>query len=292
MPVTKDVLKKIRRLQLVSTQLANDVLSGAYKSAFKGSGMEFEEVREYQVGDDIRAIDWNVTARLGHPYVKSFKEERSLTVMLVVDVSASSHFGTAHQLKKDLIAEIGALLAFAAIQNGDKIGLILFSDQIEKYIPPKNGLHHVLRIIRELLIFQPLHTGTNLAQALSFLGKVQRKKSICFVISDFLCGDYAHEASLLAKEHDLISICITDPLERDFSSHALMNLADLETGEMQLIAALTKEQREQFRLSAEERIRGHKQLMHKMGADFLEIRMDQPCMPILRNFFKIRRRWR
>lgn len=286
----KEIYKKIRRLQIVSTQLASDILAGAYKSAFKGKGVEFEDVRVYQAGDDVRTIDWNVTARLGHPHVKNFKEERSLTVMLVVDVSRSTYFGTTDASKKELIAEIGALLAFTAIQNGDKIGLILFSNQIEKYLPPKRGVKHVLRIIRELLAYQSLHKGTDVGSALSFLGKVQRKRGICFLLSDFLCTDYYHPASLIAKSHDLIALCLTDSCEINIPSLGIVNLSDLESEEMQFISTESPELRQNFKKLANERITFHKKTLEKMGADFVDIRTETPYLPTLQQFFKRRRK--
>jgi uncharacterized protein (DUF58 family) len=288
----QNLYKKIRRIQILSTQLATDVLAGAYRSAFKGLGMEFEDVREYQPGDDIRSIDWNVTARMSHPYIKKFREERELTVILVVDVSASLHFGSRDQLKSEVIAEIGAALAFSAIKNHDKVGLILFSEIIEKYVPPGKGVRHVLRIIRELLAFKPKQNGSNLKGALAFLGSVQRKAGICFVLSDFLCSDYAHEAALIARKHDLISICLTDPYEGTFPKIPLVSLTDLETQETGLLDTSSDQIQNQYTEKALLRIKKNKQLMHRLNAGFIEVHTDKSYMLALRKFFKLRERGR
>ena len=286
----QNLYKKIHRIQILSTQLATDVLAGAYRSAFKGLGMEFEEVREYQTGDDIRSIDWNVTARMNHPYIKKFQEERELTVILVVDVSASLRFGSRDQLKSEVVAEIGAALAFSAIKNHDKVGLILFSEIIEKYVPPGKGVRHVLRIIRELLVFKPKQRGSNLKGALAFLGRVQRKAGICFVLSDFLCSDYAHEAALIAQKHDLISICLTDPYENVFPKISLVSLADLESRETSLLDTSVNQTQSQFKEETTLRIKRNKQLMHKLNAGFIEVHTYKPYMLPLRKFFKLRER--
>ncbi len=290
--ISKDILKTIRRIQIVTTQLANDILAGAYRSAFKGKGMEFEEVREYQPGDEIRSIDWNVTARMNHPYVKTFREERDLTVILVVDVSASSHFGSHHGSKSALIAEIGAVLAFSAIKNNDKVGLILFSDVIEKFLPPRKGTRHVLRVIRELLIFQPTQRGSNLGVALAFLGKVQSKSGICFLISDFIFGDYFHELALISARHDLISIRITDPLEESFPNMGLVAIKDLETLTAAFVDTGSTSFQQDFMQASAEHSAHFLQHMKKIGAGYLEIRTDQPYALALRKFFKVREKKR
>lgn len=283
--------KKIRRIEIQTTQLANDILAGAYRSAFKGRGMEFEEVREYQPGDDIRSIDWNVTARMNKPFVKSYREERDLTVMLMVDVSASTRFGSTESFKSDLIAEISAVIAFSAIKNNDKIGLILFSNEIEKYIPPSKGTRHVLRLIREVLAFKPQHAGTNLEAALAFLGRVQPRSAVCFLLTDFICPDnYAHELSLTAKHHDLIALAITDPHEATFPRLGLIQLRDLETGETSLVNSSSPKFQEQFINQSKIRQSFYRSLLIKSGAGFVEIRTDQPYLPALRKFFKIRAR--
>lgn len=292
MQPSPDIFKTIRRIQIFSTQLANDVLAGAYHSAFKGKGMEFEEVREYQPGDEVRNIDWNVTARMHHLYVKNFREERELLVMLVVDVSASSRFGSHNYSKASLIAEIAAVFAFSAIRNNDKVGLILFSDIIEKYVPPRKGTRHVLRVIRELLAFQPKSKGTDLKKALSFLGKVQTRRGICFLISDFLCENYSHEAALIAKRHDLVAICLTDPYEKEFPQMNLMTLADLETGEKAIIDTSSEEIQKYFAQKAKQHLQQTNYLFRKIGVDFINIYTDKPYLLELRKFFKIRERRR
>lgn len=287
MTSSAEVFKKIRRIQIQTTHLANDLLAGAYRSAFKGKGMEFEEVREYQPGDDVRTIDWNVTARMRHPYVKNFREERDITVMLVVDISASSRFGS-YKLKSELIAEIGAVIAFSAIKNNDRIGLILFSDVVEKYIPPRKGTRHVMRLIRELLLNEPSHRKTNIAVALDFLGSVVPKSGVCFLISDFISPSYAHEAALTAKKHDFITIGITDPYELAFPKTGLIGLQDLETGETQTIDSSDETTQETFKKNAAERLGTHQRLMNKIGAGFIDLRTNQPYLPAIKKFFKIR----
>lgn len=286
--IEPDIFKTIRRIQIITTQLANDILAGAYRSAFKGRGIEFEEVREYQPGDEVRSIDWNVTARMNHPYVKNFREERDITVLLVVDVSASSRFGGQHGLKKETIAEIGAVLAFSAIKNNDKVGLLLFSDIVEKYVPPRKGTRHVLRLIRELLAYKPKQQGTDLKGALSFLGKVHRRSAICFLISDFFCDGYSHEIAPIAKRHDLISICVNDAYEYSFPQIGLVNIQDLETGNTSVIDTSFQELQDHFKKASEERLARHKSLMEQIGADFIKITTDQPYLGELRKFFRLR----
>jgi uncharacterized protein (DUF58 family) len=285
-PVSQDLFRKIRKIQIHSTQLANDILAGAWHSAFKGRGMEFEEVREYQTGDEIRSIDWNVTARMNHPFVKVFREERELTVILIVDVSASSRFGSQNQLKRELIAEIGAVLAFSAIKNNDKVGLILFSEDIEKYIPPKKGIRHVLRVIRELLVFKPKGIGTNLQKALDFTGTVLRKSSICFLISDFICTLHQQELSILAKKHDFIAINVSDPYELEFPKVDLIHLVDLETGTGSIVDASDDNVQSSFKESSLKRIEAVEKMMRNIGADFMNIRTDLPYVVPMRKFFK------
>lgn len=285
--------KKIHRIEIETTQLANDILAGAYRSAFKGRGMEFEEVREYQPGDDVRSIDWNVTARMNRPYVKSFREERDLTVMLLVDVSASTRFGSTSTFKSDLIAEISAVIAFSAIKNNDKIGIILFSSEVEKYIPPAKGTRHVLRLIREVLAFKPKSPGTNLEAALTFLGHVQRRSAVCFLLTDFICPhNYAHELTLTTKRHDLIALALVDRHEITFPRFGLINLTDLETGQTVLVNSSSPLFQEQFINQAKIRENFYRSLLIKNGAGLVEINTDKPYLPALRKFFKIRARKR
>ncbi len=289
---TLDIFKKIRKIQIQTTRLATDVLAGQYHSIFKGKGIEFEEVREYQPGDEIRSIDWNVTARMNHPYVKSYREERELSVMLLVDVSASSHFGSSELSKAELIAELGGVLSFSAIKNNDRIGLILFSDQVEKYIPPNKGTRHVLRLIRELLLFKPKSRGTDLNAALKFYGHIQRQTGICFVISDFIASDYAHEMTLLSKKHDLITIRVTDPFEMTLPTTEMLHLCDLETGQTHIVDPSNSAVQEQLKRSQEKRALYHKELIKKTGIGHLEIQTTQSYLPLLQNFFKYREKAR
>lgn len=291
MPLTTaEAFKRIRRIQIKTTREVNDVFAGAYHSIFKGRGLEFEDARSYQPGDDERNIDWNVTARMNYPFVKNFKEERELTVMLLVDVSASSKYSSSKQLKSELIAEIGAILAFSAIKNNDKVGLLLFSNEIELYLSPKRGLRHVLRVIRELLFFAPQHPGTDMSKALSFLGKVQKRRAVCFLISDFLCDGYERNASLIAKRHDLIAVSINDPFEKTLPSVGLVNMQDLETGKTTLIDTSSANVKRQFLERSESRIEAQKELMNKIGASLITIQTNQDYVKALRQFFKRRRR--
>jgi uncharacterized protein (DUF58 family) len=286
--MTPEISRLIRHIQFRTMLLAKDVLAGAYRSAFKGKGMEFEEVREYIPGDDVRSIDWNVTARMNRPYIKTFQEERELTVHLVVDISTSSRFGSHQKLKCNLIAEIGAAIAFTAIRNNDKLGLVLFSDHVEKYLPPSKSQRHILRIIRELLVYTPTSRGTDINRTLNFVGGLQAKAGICFLISDFMCDDFSHEALLISKHHDLIAICVTDPYEVILPNFNLAELEDLESGVKGIFDLSNLEQRRQFEKNSEARINHIKHLMQKIGAGFIDIRTDQPYMPALHKFFQLR----
>jgi uncharacterized protein (DUF58 family) len=286
--MTPDLFKTIRRIQIRTMQLAKDVLAGSYRSAFKGSGMEFEEVREYTPGDEVRSIDWNVTARMNHPYVKTFREERELTVNLVIDVSTSSRFGSHETMKNQLIAEIGAVIAFTAIRNNDKLGLILFSDQIEKYLPPSKNPRQILRIIRDLLIYKPTKRGTQMTKALNFLGSLGTRSGICFLISDFICEDFSHAANLVARHHDLISICVTDPYEVELPSLNLIELEDLESGKKGIFDLSKSKLNDEFKRNSEARIKNIKQLMQHIGGGFIDIRTDLPYMPAIQKFFQHR----
>lgn len=283
-----DIFKTIRRIQIETANLAKDILAGLYRSAFKGRGIEFEEVREYQPGDEIRSIDWAVTSRMNHPYVKVFREERELTVMLLVDISASSRFGTGHKLKRELIAEISAILAFSATKNNDNVGLILFSNVVEVYLPPRNNLRHVLRVIRELLMYEPKNTGTDIAGALDFLGRVQAKSCVCFLVSDFIAPAYENAAALIARKHDLIGIGITDPNEIDLPPLALVRTQDLESHVGEVVDMSDRSLRKDFKQQAEERIKTQRHLFERLGAAFIDIRTDQPYLAALRKFFKLR----
>ncbi len=291
--ISRDVFKHIRSIQIRTVRTVNDALAGAYHSAFKGRGMEFEDVREYTPGDEVRSIDWNVTARMRFPYIKNYREERELTVMLVVDVSASAIFGTHGRQKKDLLAEIAAVLALSAIKNNDKVGLILFSDGVEKYLPPKKGVTHVLRVIRELLVYETQKRTTDLALALNFLGKVQKRQGVCFLLSDFLFEAPYKELAIAAKRHDLISLCLTDPKELVLPDiGGLIQLKDLETGEDILVDMSSPEVREGLTAWTEGRIEKYKELMSKMGAGYISLLTDQPYHTAIQKYFLLRERLR
>ncbi len=287
-----EAFQHIRKLQIKALRNVNDVFAGIYRSAFKGKGLEFEDVREYAPGDDIRSIDWNVTARSQHPFVKNFREERELTVMLVVDISASSRFGHIQKFKSEMIAELAALLAFSAIKNQDKVGLLLFTNEIELYLKPKKGVRHVLRVIRELLYFNPQHQGTDLAKALTFLGQVQRKRVICFLISDFLTGDFNWQATLIAKRHELIAFHVYDDYEKIFEPQGLFSLRDLETNEHALIDTAHPAVRQHFQKQAQEQALAVKRLFESIGADYLSMHTGESSADVLHRFFRLRGRKR
>ena len=287
-----DAFQQIRRLQIKALHNVNDLFAGVYRSAFKGKGLEFEDVREYQPGDDIRTIDWNVTARSQHPFVKNFREERELTVMLVVDVSASSHFSHTTRFKSEMIAELAALLAFSAIKNQDKVGLLLFTNEIELYLKPKKGVRHVLRVIRELLYFTPQHQGTDLPKALSFLGRVQRKHAICFLISDFLTGNFNQQAALIAKRHELIAFHVFDAYERLFAPKGLFTLRDLETQEQSIIDTHNPLVQQHFQQRAQEQSLATKQLFERIGAGYMAMHTGESSSSVLQRFFRLRGRKR
>lgn len=290
-----EILKKVRKIEIKTRGLSNQIFSGEYHTAFKGRGMAFSEVREYQPGDDIRAIDWNVTARFNHPYIKIFEEERELTVMLLVDVSASENFGTQKQAKKDLLTELCAVLAFSAIQNNDKTGVIFFSDKIEKFIPPKKGKTHILRIIRELIDFKPTGTGTDINVALQYLINVIKKRSIVFLISDFIDSkfllSYKNKNNALRitnKKHDLIALRISDKREKDFPNVGLVRMRDVETGKMKWIDTSNDNLRKQFSKFAKEKELQLKDIFIKNGVDNAEIPTSESYIKPLMNLFKRR----
>lgn len=286
--INDELIKTIRRIQIHAAHLAEGLLAGAYRSAFKGRGIEFEDVREFQPGDEIRSIDWNVTAKMAHPYVKNFREERELTVMLVVDASSSTRFGSTNMTKNKLIAEIGALLAFSAIKNHDRVGLIIFTDEIEIFLSPKKGTRHVLRIIRELLVTPQPNKKTNLAEALAFFGKVQNRASICFVISDFMCSDFSHEYNLLSKKHDMILVSVIDPYEVAFPNINLAELTDLETGKRQMIDTGAFIRQRSFKEATERRLNMLSELAAREGGGLIDIRADSPYVSAIERFFKLR----
>lgn len=288
--LTKEDLRRIQRIQLKMDHIATDLLAGMYRSAFKGRGMEFEEVREFQSGDEVRSIDWNVTARMGTPYVKLFREERELTVFLLVDVSASTRFGSRNMLKSTVLSEIGAGLAFSGIKNQDKIGLILFSDRIEHYLTPRKGIRPMLRLIRDLIAFPTVGKGTNLELALDFLGKIQKKRAVVFLLSDFLIGqNYAKEVQILAKMHDLIAVAVHDPLEMHLPDVGLLPLRDLETGQEEIVdtnvEGLNPFIKDKFSQIQQEARR----TIEKNGGAWIGVSTDVPYMNALRKFFLKRR---
>ncbi|MFM1876855.1 MAG: hypothetical protein RL266_2592 [Bacteroidota bacterium] len=285
---TSELLKRVRKIELKTRGLSNQIFSGQYHSAFKGRGMAFSEVREYQIGDDVRTIDWNVTARTGNPYVKVFEEERELTVMLLVDVSGSGDFGSKVMLKRQLMTEICAVLSFSAIQNNDKVGIIFFSDRIEKFIPPKKGKSHILRIIRELIDFRPENTGTDLSQALRYLTNVVKKRSIAFLLTDFMDSNYSDALKLANKKHDLVAIRIFDALEQEMPNVGLLPITDTETGELIWVDTSNKETRTKLKASSLRFEAELKDTLMKSGVDMAEIRTDHSYVKPLLNLFKRR----
>lgn len=283
---TKDILKQVRQIEIKTKRLSNHIFSGEYHSSFKGRGMSFAEVREYQYGDDIRAIDWNVTARLQTPYIKVFEEERELTMMLLVDVSGSEMFGTQSKQKSEMITEICAVLAFSAIQNNDKVGVIFFSDKVEKYIPPKKGKSHILRIIRELVDFKADSKATNIEEALRFLSNVMKKKAIVFVLSDFMDEGYQDALSLVSKRHDAAGIRIYDPFEKELPSIGITKLYDPETGQQQWVNTNSKNAKERYKEWFNRHEYQFKQQFRKAGVGTMEIATNESYVKHLLAYFK------
>lgn len=274
-------------------QIATDLIAGMYRSAFKGKGMEFEEVREYQQGDEIRSIDWNVTARMGTPFVKVFREERELTVMLLVDISSSTRFGSQNALKSTVLSEIGAVLAFSGIKNQDKIGLILFSDQVELYLPPAKGIRHVLRLIADLMGFPAKDRGTDIAKALQFFGKIQKKRCVAFLLSDFITGKpLQSDIRTVAKAHDLIAIGIHDPLEGAIPDAGFLPLRDLETGEQEMVDTSSSFFRGALKEEQLAKVKETRQLFEGSGSSWIEVSTDKPYLLALRKFFLLREKGR
>ena len=290
--IPRELAKKIRYLQIFTSKAVNDSLAGEYESVFKGRGMEFEEVRHYQPGDEVRDIDWNVTARMGEPYVKRYREERELTVMFLVDLSASGAFGSTDMLKNDVAAEICALMAFAAIKNNDKVGLIVFTDCIELFIPPGKGLTHVLRIIREILGFKPRQARTNIAEALAYFGRVQRKRCVAFVVSDFLGEGFAKPMRVLGRRHDLIAVSVTDPREVSLPNVGLIELEDAETGEIVLLDTGSATVRGRYETLGGARSQRLRETFRAMAVDHIEALTHEGYVHRLAMFFKKRERQR
>jgi uncharacterized protein (DUF58 family) len=285
---TKDLLKKVRKIEIKTRRLSDHIFSGEYHTSFKGRGMTFSEVRQYQYGDDIRNIDWNVTARYNEAHVKVFEEERELTMMLMVDISGSESFGSKNQFKKDIVTEIAATMAFSATQNNDKIGLILFSDQIELYIPPKKGRSHVLRIIRELIEFHPQSNKTDIAQALKFLSSTQKKKAIVFVISDFMSDGYDQTLKIAAKKHDITGIRVYDSREQSMPNLGMVPMLDAETGIIQLVDTSSKAVRFNYEKYYNEQLNYFKETFSKSGSGVVNTRVDESYVTKLLGYFKSR----
>ncbi len=283
--IPREILRKVRRIEIVTRALVNDFFAGQYHSAFKGRGMEFEEVREYEPGDDVRAIDWNVTARYGRPFVKRFREERELTVMLLVDVSASLEFGSRTQLKSEQAAELGATLAFAAIRNNDKVGLMLFTNQVERFVPPRKGPRHVLRIIRELLYHQPAGRGTDVGAALQFADRVLTRRSVVFVLSDFQSPDFSRALRILRHRHDLIPLLLHDPRESRLPAVRFVELYDPETNSLELVDTSARSFRERFARLADERRESNLRLFRKLGIDSVPLVTDESFVEPLKVLF-------
>ncbi|MDQ8193211.1 DUF58 domain-containing protein [Coraliomargarita sp. SDUM461004] len=292
---TADIIKKVRRLEIRTRRLVTDSVTGAYYSSFKGRGMDFEEVREYAIGDDVRTIDWNVSAKMDRPFVKVFREERELTLMLLVDLSASGVFGSVDQSKRERAAEIASVIAFSASQNNDKVGLLLYTDEVEHYIPPKKGRRHILRVIRDLLFYSPRGKGTRHKVALDYLNRVQRRKCVIFLLSDFMENEHSPlnakdtalytSLALTHQRHDLVSIALSDPREYELPEVGLITLEDAETGELVEIDTSSRSVRERYKQRAQERRIDFQTNMRKKGLDWIEARTDQPYLPALRQLF-------
>ena len=283
---TKEILKKVRKIEIKTKRLSNDIFGGEYHSSFKGRGMTFSEVRQYQFGDDIRTIDWNVTARYNEPYVKVFEEERELTMMLMVDVSGSELFGTSTQFKKDTITEIAATLAFSATQNNDKVGLVLFSDDVELFIPPKKGKSHVLRIIRELIEFKPKSKKTNIDAALKFLSSVLKKRAIVFMLSDFMDDDYEKSAKIAGSKHDLTGIRVYDKHDEEIPNLGVVPMLDAETGDVQMINTSSKTIRTNYKANALRLTDYYINTFRRSGAGTINTRVDESYVKKLLGYFK------
>lgn len=288
--LTKELLKQVRQIEIKTRGVVNDVFSGEYHSVFKGRGMEFSEVREYQVGDDIRTIDWNVSARFGHPFIKIFEEERELTLMLLVDLSGSLVFGSVDKTKQQIAAELTAILAFSALKNNDKVGLILFTDEIEKFVPPRKGKSHVLRIIREVLSFEPQGNKTDIQGALEYFNHSVKKKSIAFLISDFIDDGFEKILRIVSKKHDLVNIVLEDPREKDLLKAGLIKFKDAETGKTRYIDTSNKNVQEYFKQKINERKSIQDEIFLKSRVDTVNIDISTSYVKPLINFFKLRGR--
>ena len=285
---SSEIFKKVRKIEIKTRGLSNQIFSGQYHSVFKGRGMAFSEVREYQYGDDIRNIDWNVTARFNHPYIKIFDEERELTVMLLIDVSGSNLFGTKHTLKQDLITEISAVLAFSAIKNNDKVGVIFFSNRIEKFIPPKKGTSHILRIIRELIDFHSEHSETNISEALRYFTNVIKKRCTAFLLSDFLDEGFEDALKIANKKHDLIAVNVFDQRETELPDMGMIHIKDAETGQRMWVDSGSRRVRESYKERSLKQANHLHDTFRKSGVDVVKIRTDQDYVKPLIGLFKKR----
>jgi len=288
--LTKELLKKVKQIEIKTRGVVNEVFSGEYHSVFKGRGMEFAEVREYQIGDDIRTIDWNVTARFGHPFVKVFEEERELTVMLVIDMSGSLMFGSVEKTKQEIAAELSAILAFSAMKNNDKVGLILFTDRIEKFVPPKKGRSHGLRIIREVLSFKPEGNTTDIKSALEYMNHTIKRKSIAFLISDFIDSGYDKIMNIVGKKHDLIGIVLKDPRESEIPRSGLIKFKDAETGDLRYVDTSSKKVQQSFKETLHFHDTMRKEIFMKSRLDSVNIDISESYIKPLVNFFRKRER--
>jgi len=289
---TSALLKKVRKIEIKTKGLSNHIFAGEYHTAFKGKGMAFSEVREYQLGDDIRSIDWNVTARYNAPFVKVFEEEREMTVMLLIDVSASGNFGTQKQFKRELATELAAILAFSAIKNNDKVGVIFFTDKVEKFIPPKKGKSHILRIIREVLAFQPTGKRTDIAGALEYFSAVIKKRSICFILSDFMSKEFDKPLKIASKKHDLVALRIHDTREDTLPNVGLVPMQDAETEQMIFVDTSSKKVRDNFAKNKTQATEKLRKLFPASGVDLIDITTGTDYVKPLINFFKTRRKRR
>ncbi|MDT0553752.1 MAG: hypothetical protein BM563_02865 [Bacteroidetes bacterium MedPE-SWsnd-G1] len=283
---TKELLKKVRKIEIKTRRLSDHIFSGEYHSSFKGRGMTFSEVRQYQFGDDVRSIDWNVTARYNEPYIKVFEEERELTMMLMVDVSGSEFFGTTSQFKRDTVTEIAATLAFSAIQNNDKVGLLLFSDDVELFIPPKKGKGHVLRIIRELIEFKPKSNKTNIEEALKYLSNVMKKKAIVFVLSDFMDEGYDHTMKIVGNKHDVTGIRVYDKHDEEIPNLGMLPVKDAESGEVVLVNTMSKSVRTSYKANYLKSVDYYEKSFSRSGAGTISTRVDESYVKKLLGYFK------
>ena len=289
---TREILKKVRQIEIKTRGVVNEIMSGEYHAVFKGRGMNFSEVREYQIGDDVRSIDWNVSARMGHPYIKLFEEERELLVMLLCDVSSSSHFGSGEHLKVEMATELAAVLAFSAIRNQDKVGLLLFTDHVEKYVAPRKGQTHILRILRELLTFEPKRSGTDIGGALEYLNSVVKKRAIVFLISDLIDEGYEKAARIVGRKHDLIALHLTDPREHLLPDLGLIRLHDAEKGTPLWVDSSSERVRRRLESGFREWQAAVKSQFQRSGVDYLPLSTDRDYVRPLIQFFKQRERRR